>query len=222
VTFGESICSDANPTVSISPSQSQYVTSGTPVNFTVSVKNNNSPACAAATFALSGALPSGWTGVWNTSALTLSTGASGSATLTVTSPAGTVNGFYNIGVSATNTSTTSYTSSASATYVIATPTPLSTSVSTNQSSYSPGQIVYVSVTLLSGNSPDAGASVNVSIAKPDGTVVNLSGTTGTNGVAVLNYHLRKRDPAGTYSVTASVASPGNSAAVPARTTFAVL
>src|SRR5712691_10489937 len=50
VTFSASPCSEANPTVSISPSQSQYVTSGTPVNFTVSVTNNDSSACAAATF----------------------------------------------------------------------------------------------------------------------------------------------------------------------------
>jgi hypothetical protein len=154
--------------------------------------------------------------------LTLSAGASGSATLTATSPAGTVNGFYNIGARATNTSTTSYTSSASATCVIATPAPLSTKVSTNQLSYNPGQVVYVSVTLLSGSSPDVGASVNVNITKSNGTVVSLSGTTGSNGVAVLNYRLKKWDPAGTYSVTASVPSTGSSAAVAASTTFAVL
>jgi M6 family metalloprotease-like protein len=222
VTFGMSTCSEANPSVSISPLQSQYVTSGTPVNFTVSVKNNDSAACAAATFNLSDTLPSGWTGLWNTSALTLSAGASGSATLTATSPAGTVNGFYNIGARATNTSTTSYTSSASATYVIATPAPLSTKVSTNQSSYNPGQVVYVSVTLLSGSSPDVGAIVNVNITKSNGTVVSLSGTTGSNGVAVLTYRLKKWDTAGTYSVTASVPSTGSSATVAASTTFAVL
>jgi hypothetical protein len=222
VTFGTSTCSDANPSVSISPVQSQYVTSGTPVNFTVSVKNNDSAACAATTFDLSDTLPSGWTGLWNTSALTLSAGTSGSATLTVTSPAGTVNGFYNLGARATNASTPSYTSSASATYVISTPAPLSTSVSTNQSSYNPGQVVYVSVTLLSGSSPDVGATVNVNITKSNGTVVSLSGTTGSNGVAVLNYRLKKWDQAGTYSVTASVTSTGSSAAVAASTTFAVL
>jgi len=186
------------------------------------VKNNDSSACASSIFNLSDTLPAGWSGLWNPSQLTLSAGTSGSATLTVTSPAGTANGFYNIGASATNASTTSYTSSASATYVISTPAPLSAKVSTNQSSYNPLQVVYVSVTLLSGGSPDVGASVNVNIAKPDGTVVSLSGTTGSNGVAVLNYHLRKRDPAGTYSVAASAASTSSNAAVAASTTFAVL
>ncbi len=212
----------SNPTVSISPLQSLYVTSGTPVNFTVSVKNNDSSACPAATFNLSDSLPAGWTGLWNTSALTLSAGTSGSATLTVTSPAGTVNGFYNIRASATSVSTVSYTASASATYVISTPAPLSTKVSTNQSSYNSGQVVYVSVTLLSGSSPDVGASVNVNMAKSNGTVVSLSGITGSNGVAVLNYRLKGWDPAGTYSVTASAASTGSNAAVAASTTFAVL
>jgi len=57
VTFGPSICSDANPTMSISPLQSQYVTSGTPVNFIVSVKNNDSSGCPATTFNLSDTLP---------------------------------------------------------------------------------------------------------------------------------------------------------------------
>jgi uncharacterized protein YfaS (alpha-2-macroglobulin family) len=78
------------------------------------------------------------------------------------------------------------------------------------------------VTLLSGGSPDVGANVSVNIAKPDGTAVSLSGTTGSNGVAVLSYHLRKRDPTGTYSVNASAPATGSSAAVAANTTFAVL
>ena len=45
--------------MSISSSQSQYVTSGTPVNFTISVKNNDRSACTGATFNLSDTLPAG-------------------------------------------------------------------------------------------------------------------------------------------------------------------
>jgi hypothetical protein len=221
VTFGTGTCNSANPTVSVSPLQSQYVISGTAVNFTVTVKDNDSSACAASTFNLSDALPSGWSGTWNASALTLSPGTSGSATLTVTSPSGTPDGFYNVGVSATNALTSSYTASASATYVISTPVPVTISVSTNQSTYSPGQTVYITVTMLSGSSPDAGASVTVNVTKPNGVVSTLSGTTGSNGIATLKYRLKRQDPAGTYSVTTSTASTGNSATIGASTSFAV-
>src|SRR5207253_2515893 len=83
----------------------------------------------------------------NTTALSLSPGKSGSATLTGTSPMGTPDGSYNLGVSATNASASSYNGSATATYVIST-APLTTSVTTNQSSYLPGQTVAVTVTML--------------------------------------------------------------------------
>ena len=221
VTFGTGTCNSANPTVSVSPLQSQYVISGTAVNFTVTVKDNDSSACAAATLNLSGALPSGWTGVWNTSALSLSPGTSGSATLTVTSPSGTPDGFYNVGVSATNALTSSYTASASATYVISTPVPLSISVSTNSPSYTPGQTATITVTLLSGTSADSGASVTVSITKPNGNVASLSGTTGTNGTAVLSYRLNRKAPLGTYLVQATTSSTGKAASIGASTSFVV-
>src|SRR5207245_730758 len=138
-----------------------------------------------------------------------------------TSPFGTPDGFYSVGVSATNALTSSYAASGSATYVISTPVPLSIGVTTNQSTYSPGQTVYVTVTMLSGSSPDAGASISVNVTKPNGVVSSLSGTTGSNGVATLKYRLKRQDPAGTYSVTASAALTGNSATIGASTSFAV-
>ena len=70
----------------------------------------DSPACVQTTFNLSDTLSSGWSGVWNATALTLSPGQSGQATLTVTSPAGTADGFYNVGIAATNASSPNYTS----------------------------------------------------------------------------------------------------------------
>src|SRR5690348_1233305 len=55
-----STCTHANPTVSLSPAQSAWVTAGTTVPFTVAVKNNDSSACSASTFSLAGSVPSGW------------------------------------------------------------------------------------------------------------------------------------------------------------------
>src|SRR5205814_7137485 len=143
---------------------------------------------APATFNLASALLSGWTGTWSATTLPLSPGKSGSAILTVTSPGGTADGSYNVDVSATNNLASSYSGSAAATYVIST-APLSISLTTNQSTYLPGQTVAISVSLVSGTLPDAGASVSVNVTAPSGRATTLSGTTGSNGVALLNYRL---------------------------------
>jgi len=218
---GGSSCTAASPTVSVSPSQSQYVTSGTAVNFTATVINNDSSSCPAATFNLGDALPSGWAGVWSPAALSLSPGKSGSATLTVTSPAGTADGSYNVGVSATNASTSSYSGAAAATYVISTPGTLTVSLATNQSSYMPGQTVAVIVTMLNGTAPDAGANVTVAVTPPKGKTITLSGTTGSNGVALLNYNLSRHAAAGIYQAQYGATVTGASPTAGASTTFTV-
>jgi len=198
---GSPSCTASNPTVSVSPSQSQYVASGTAVNFTATITDNDSSSCAPATFNLASALPSGWTGTWSAPALSLSPGKSGSATLTVTSPTGTADGSYSIAVSATNSSTSSYSGSSAAQYVINT-APLSVSLATNQSSYLPGQTVAITVTMLYGTTADVGAGVTAKVTAPNGRSTTLSGTTGSNGVALLNYKLSNSATAGTYPVQA--------------------
>src|SRR5207302_11212515 len=79
VVAGGSTCTRANPVVTMSPSQSQSVAPGTPVAFAVSVTDNDSSACTTANFNLNANLPSGWVGMWSSSALSLSPGASSSA-----------------------------------------------------------------------------------------------------------------------------------------------
>jgi len=215
-----SACAAVNPSVSVSPSKSQYVTSGTAVNFTATVIDNDNSSCSPATFNLASALPSGWAGVWSATALSLSPGKSGSATLTVTSPVGTADGSYNVGVSATNASASSYKGSAAATYVIST-APLSISLTTNQSSYLPGQTVAISVSMLYGTSPDAGASVTVTVTPPSGKSTTVKGTTGSNGVALLSYKLSRSAAAGTYHVQVGTTVTGASSTAGASTTFSV-
>jgi hypothetical protein len=173
-------------------------------------------------------LPSSWAGVWSTTAMSLSASNSGAATLTMTSPVGTPDGSYGIGVRATNVSSSSYSGSATATYLISRPGPLTTSVTTNQSSYLPGQTVGVIVTMLYGTVPDAAASVTVVVTAPSGKSTTLNGTTGGSGVALLNYKLSRHAAAGTYQVqlgpTVSPASStmnGASATASASTSFFV-
>jgi len=147
VSFQSAVCTLANPNVGVSPLQSAYVVSQTPVAFTITVKDNDSSSCAPTTFNLSSGIPSGWTALWSTSGLALSPGGSASATLTVTSPSGTADGFYNVALSANNSAAPEFGGSGTGTYVVSTPPPLSVSVTTNQPSYSPGQLVVVTVVL---------------------------------------------------------------------------
>ena len=223
VTFSNSgaTCTLAKPSVGISPTQSQSVTAGTTVSFTVTVTDNDSSACGNANFNMAGSVPSGWSGVLGSSMLTLSPGSSGSTTFQVASPTGIAGGLYNLGVSVTNAAASSYAASAAASYVIGTPTTLSISATTNQSSYSPGQFVYVTVKVFSGSSPAAGVAVSISITAPNGSVINLSGTTASNGAVTVKYRLKNQAPAGSYRVVASTSAAGNSATLGASTTFTV-
>jgi uncharacterized protein YfaS (alpha-2-macroglobulin family) len=78
------------------------------------------------------------------------------------------------------------------------------------------------VTVSASGTPISGASVSVTVANPSGNVTTLSGITASNGVATLNYRLKKQAPAGTYQATARVASSGSAASTaPASTTFLV-
>ena len=165
-------------------------------------------------------MPSGWAGVWSAAALSLSPGKSGSATLTVTSPAGTADGSYNLSVSATNASTGSYSGSAAAAYVINT-APLSVSLTTNQSSYLPGQTVAIYATLAYGTVPDVGASVTATVTAPNGKKTTVSGTTGSNGVALLNYNLSRHANAGTYQAQYGTSVTGGAPIMGASTSFTV-
>jgi uncharacterized protein YfaS (alpha-2-macroglobulin family) len=141
--------------------------------------------------------------------------------LTVTSPTGTADGSYNLGVTATNASATSYTGSAAATYVISTPGALSVSMWTDQSTYLPGQTVAIRVSLLSGTSPDVGASVTVAVTSPSGRTTTLSGTTGSNGLVSLNYKLSRHAPAGTYQAQYGTTVTGAAPIAGVSTTFLV-
>jgi hypothetical protein len=217
VSFGPLTCTRSNPTGAISPSQSQWVPSGTSVTFTVSVTNNDNAGCTASSFNMSASVPSGWTAGFFAPTLTISPGSSATTTLQVTSPATATDGFYNVGVIAANSSATSYSASVSATYVIM--SSLSVAVSTNQSSYSRNQTAYVTTLVSADGLPVSGAGVTFTIRKSNGTVVTGSATTGSNGSAVYKYKFKRSDPLGAYQA-ASVANM-NALSGSATTSFMV-
>jgi hypothetical protein len=118
VTMGGASCTRSNPSVAVSPTQSQPVQPGAPVTYTVSLTNQDSSGCSPSSFSLQAAIANGWTSVFGSEALSLNAGASGTTTLQVNSPASATAGTYTVGISAANTAFPTYAASASAKHVI--------------------------------------------------------------------------------------------------------
>lgn len=217
VIFSQPSCARANPTMGLSPSESQWVPAGTPVTYTVPVTNSDGAGCTASTFALQATVPGGWMAAFADPTLTLSPGASASTTLAVTSPASATDGFYTIGVTATNSGNPTSTGAASATHVII--SSLNVTASTDRPSYTRNQSVSIMAMVSSGGLPVANATVTFAITKSNGAVVTATATTGTNGSAVYKLRLKRQDPIGAYQVRAAAANNGLSGS--AATSFTV-
>lgn len=217
VTMTPTPCVRANPTVTVSPSQSQWVPAGTTVNYTMSVKNMDGTGCSSSTFNLADAVPAGWTALLPTQSLTLSPGASGSAGVQVASPMGTADGFYQVTQAATNAAAPTYAGSTQSTYVVA--SSLNVTVSPSQPTYNRNQSATLTATVTGGTAPVSGASVAFTITKTGGAVTTGTATTNSSGQAVYKFRIGKHDPVGTYSVGVK-ATLGNVAGA-ASTSFQV-
>ncbi len=116
VTYGSAVCNKSKPTISISP-LTQSTSGGQTLKYSVIVTNTDTPACSGSTFTASAAsLPSGFTN--SASNITLAAGASGTVTLSVTSPIGVLDGSYVFTANAMDTADSSHSSNpASGTYV---------------------------------------------------------------------------------------------------------
>ncbi len=193
----------STPTVALSPSQSQAVPAGAGVTYAVSVTNNDGASCPAASFTLGATVPTGWTATFAAPTLTVSPGNSTSTTLTVTSPASAVAGSYTILTLLTNDAAPAYWAQGWASYLIG--SALNVSVSTDKSSYTRGQTVYIAARVISGGSPVSNASVRFTMTKSDGTEVSQTSTTDSTGSAVGTFRLRKQNPTGSYKGRADAA-----------------
>jgi alpha-galactosidase-like protein len=199
VSFGPQPCVRGNPTITMSPSTSQWVSPGTTVNYNVSLTNNDTAGCVASGFELRANVPTGWSALFDTSSVTLSSGQSATTTLRVTSSTSTANGYYNIGVDAVNTGATNYAGSSSVTCAVM--RGLDVTVVTDQASYTINQTALITATVTSGGTPISGASVAFTVTKPNGSTAKGTTTTSASGVASFKYRFNKqKDPAGVYSI----------------------
>jgi len=176
------VCTRANPTINLSPAQSAAVQSGTAVDYTVTVKNNDSSDCAASDFAVAGSVPStSWSSSVAAPMLTaIAPGGIKSTVLRVSSPVGLAAGSYVIGARATNNTVPSFTASTSASYVVA-QTGLTVSVTTDRTTYYVGNYIYLRVY------GPAGAAYSLRIIRPDGTYTPRTGTVGTSGYVAYSF-----------------------------------
>ena len=103
--------------------------------------------------------------------------------------------------------------------VIVEPAQPDITVSTDQSSYTRSQTVTITARVTTQSVAVAGAPVSFRVTKPNGAVVNASGTTGSNGTVAYKLRLKRQDPVGSYqaSATATAGAPPASAS----TTFSV-
>jgi hypothetical protein len=215
---GGTTCTRANPTVSLSPS-SQSTTVGSSVSYTTTVTNNDSSGCTASGFNLGAAMPSGLTASFGSSSLSIAPGSSASTNLMVSSSSSLSSGTYSFTATGTNSTATSYLGSALGSDTLVAPTSISVSVSTDKSSYSRNQSVTTTAIVTSSGAPVSGASVNFTITKANGSVVNGSATTASNGTAIYKYRIKSRDPLGSYQGKANASMSSVSAS--ATTSFIV-
>jgi hypothetical protein len=95
------VCVRNNPTVTVSPKGS-WVVAGTAVPYSVTIINNDSASCAPASFAITTALPTGFTQTPASLTLTANPQTSASGTVSILSPLSTALGTYPIVVTATH------------------------------------------------------------------------------------------------------------------------
>ena len=197
ITMNAQPCVHVNPTVAVSPAQTGWLLSGTAYSYTLTVTNNDSSTCSASDFSAAASVPAGWSA--NPVILNLAPGVSGSTPIVVTSPVGTADGNYGVGLAATNASDATRTASASTTYTIA--SKLNVVDTPNASKYTRTQKASVKATVSLLGSMVANAPVTFTMTKPDGSVVTQTGTTGSTGTASFTYAFNRRtDPIGTYQV----------------------
>ena len=186
VSVSSQICVRANPTLSLTPGEGDWVVPGTVVSYSVTVTNHDSLDCMGSTFGLDAAVPMDWTTDFRQPAVTLEPGASVTTILEVTSAPDAQDGFYDIDVVATSGA---YSASGSVTYVVSRPVEPPSNTAPNAEDDN--------VTLASKSAIDIFVMANDS--DPDGdnlTIIAFSqgskGTVSHDGDDTLTYTPTKR------------------------------
>ena len=208
-------CVQANPTVSLSPS-SQSGQAGSTLNYTLSVTNNDSSACASSRFNLSYSVPSGFSAALQQSSVNLQPGQTTQIGVSVTSSNSTSPGTYSFTLTAQNQSFPSYASSVQGAYVIQA-SALSISISPQNPQFKRPSNAQFQITLTNGQSGVPNNPVDILVTGPQ-TWVKF-GTTDSNGVYKYSFQISKTFTTGTYQLKATSSYQGTT--VSTTTSFVV-
>ena len=195
------VCAPVAAVASLSP-PSQSARPGAALSYTLSLKNNDLPSCRSTTFALTPAVPAGWTGTVTPGSLNLLPGEAGSAILAVTSPANAASTGYTVGVDSADGVELTHNSSASAVHLVdgippAAPSNLRPAVRRRR--------IQLSWTASTDNMGVAGYSVwrnNTLLATTTSTSTSYQDLAVTVG-ATYTYFVTARDSAGNISAPSS-------------------
>ncbi|MGD2138197.1 MAG: NEW3 domain-containing protein [Gammaproteobacteria bacterium] len=221
VDLGTGACIHRNPAVTLAPSEGPWVNAGTPVDYVVTVTNNDSDACGASTFDLATVAPAGWNTELDASILQIGAGANATVTMIVTSPQTATEGFHDITVTASSTNDPVYAGSATATYVITAPEPTPTPTCTVQTpslglspssqNGDPGATLVYTVSLVNTDSDGCTTSdFDLTItALPGGwngslSAASMSLSPGSSGTATLWVSSAGSATAGNYGIQVAV------------------
>ena len=203
VNYGPVPCVRYQPTVQITPGNPS-IYSGSDVNYTVTVTNNDSTGCTASTFDVNSTAPAAWISTFSSLMLTLNPTQSGSVTMTKSVPAGLTPGTYAVNATATDVNH-SATGVANCT-VTTPPQPINMTLTVNPTTVSARSTVTIQsvVTKEVGGAPVAGATVVFKVARGTSTTTK-SVVTNASGVATYSYKAQQK---GTYTVTATATASG--------------
>lgn len=199
-------CVRAAPAVSLTGGGTPVPAAGT-VSYTLSVTNRDSAVCPATSFTLARSAPSGWVSALSKTTMALGPGGTGSAVLTVTSPATAAGGRYGVGAATASTIGAVHTANASANYLVA------------------PKLSIADASIIEGNTGTKTANFVVSLAQPAVVPVTFhvatANGTATAGSDYTATSLAVTIPAGSTQVTVSVPVIGDTA-VEADETFQVV
>jgi hypothetical protein len=197
-------CVTRAPTVSLSPSGTRTTDPGQNVTWDATIRNNDDPGCAGATFALASLVPSGWSGGFDRPSVSISPGTNGIAVLNIT-PSSTATGTSAYSANANRTGSTGPSGSITGSVSIST---VPTSIDVTVSAVKSGNTIQMSGTVRAGGVPVPGVTVSFRLVDPKGSARTASATTSTTGVATASIKLRPKDPKGTYQVQATATLSG--------------
>lgn len=206
ISYGVEPCSPQAPSLTVSPSTAS-VNPGNGATYSVTLKNNDSAACAGSSFTFQPVVPAGWSGAVTPSAATLSPGQTATLGLSVTAPMDAATGTYTVGSKATDAvRTVTGNASISVTQPVNSITaPLTLALKVDNTAPTTRTKLMFTVTATRNGVAQNKVPVTIVITNPNGSLTTYALTTTTSGTATLRTSLRT---AGGYSIVARASDNG--------------